>query len=246
MTRIRACDGEVAAAQSLSPCRWSFSSFLHFSLLGNQRFLQVNEMVLHHTLAVPLVYLFQRKSNLAGVVSRTSYSRNCSRLLTPSSARIVCLADHVGWRRVQLYCGFSVRCISSGRTRLVETLTPSILSRDDHRVLLTFIGSHLSDIDDNLLAYRKVRVGSSVACWHAAVRERDITAVLSPWAAYKVSSLARVCNGEVDLTCSLTQKPECRAAMARWLRNRDDHQVHWLNFGGTARARPSRKRRRDD
>lgn len=92
---------------------------------------------------------------------------------------------------MQLSCGFSVRCISLGTNRPIDTLTPS-LSRDDHSVLLAFVGSHFSDIDDNLLAYRKVRVGSSVACWHAAVRERDITAGLSPWAAAKVSSLARL------------------------------------------------------
>lgn len=90
---------------------------------------------------------------------------------------------------MQLSYGFSVRCISLGIARPIDALMSS-LSRNDHRVLLTFVGSHLSDIDDNLLAYRRVRVGSSVACWHAAVRERDITAGLSPWADAKVSSFA--------------------------------------------------------
>lgn len=86
----------------------------------------------------------------------------------------------------------------------------------DTQDVLSFVGSHLNEIDEALLAHRKVQVGRSSAYWYAAVRERNPTATLSIRGALLVCARQAV-HGPVtaDVCCRRNEvQSQCVAGYA--------------------------------
>lgn len=149
--------------------------------------------------------------------------------------------EHEEWGCIFTDLWDSSRYVDAQLAAVVGDLVDDVNRCGD--LLFTSIGTQFPDIDPSLLVAQGVKVGNSVACWQAPVRERGATAALSAWVEVAVGA-----NPNARRSCAivlLTTCPQGRrsgTSTRRWLIEREDHLTFWLKFGGERRDGVSRNR----